>query len=405
MRRIRVAVVCDYPEEGWPSMDLTAEMTLTHLVRDHADEVDAIRVCPPYRRRPGLMPFRRMEQTSRNLDRLINRFVDYPRYLRRLARREPFVLFHIVDHSYAQLVHEVPPGRTIVNCHDLDTFRCLLHPEIEPRPAWFRALTRRTLSGFQSAAAISCNSEFTRAAILDHCLLSADLVTTNHVGASLEFGPDPMAEADTALTQLIGPDDPARNVDLLHVGSNIDRKRIDVLLRTFAEVRREIPEARLIKVGGAFTKEQVALTRDLSIAGSIVVLPFLNDRRVLASLYRRVTLVLQPSEVEGFGLPIAEAMACGAQILASDLPVFREVADEAAVYRPVGDIAAWGVAAARLVRDFRSQSDAWRTRRSVGLARSRLFRWDAHVARLLDLYRKISDSRPPPRASGRDLLR
>ena len=50
-RPARVAVVCDYPEECWPSMDLTGEMILSHLASGHSTEVTASRFCPPFRHR------------------------------------------------------------------------------------------------------------------------------------------------------------------------------------------------------------------------------------------------------------------------------------------------------------------------------------------------------------------
>ena len=393
MKRLRIAIVCDYPEEGWPSMDLVAEMVLTHLQTGHEAEVEAVRVCPPYRTRAGLSPIRRTARAARNLDRLLNRYVDYPRYLRRLAARESFDVYHVIDHSYAQLVHAVPPGRAIVTCHDLDTFRCLLHPDVDPRPSWFRALTRRTLTGLQSAAAIACDSEATRSVILEHRLTPPERLTTVYLGVSSDFIADRVPEADAALDRLIGRSDSPRSVDLLHVGSNIRRKRIDVLLRTFAAVRRQIPEARLIKVGGDFDPTQAALARDLDLAGSILILPFLNDRRVLAALYRRAALVLLPSEAEGFGFPMVEATSCGAQVLASDLPVLREVGGDAAVYRPMGDVESWGLAAVEMIGEYLSESDVWQGRRSAGLARSGLFRWKTHAARLVDHYKMIAGGR------------
>src|SRR5438874_926738 len=107
MDPIRVAVVCDYPEEGWPSMDLVGEMILAHLAAGHAGSIAATRVCPPFRRRVARGPAARW-RAARNADRLLNRFGDYPRALRRLARRGEFDLYHVVDHSYAQLVHALP---------------------------------------------------------------------------------------------------------------------------------------------------------------------------------------------------------------------------------------------------------------------------------------------------------
>jgi glycosyltransferase involved in cell wall biosynthesis len=64
-------------------------------------------------------------------------------------------------------------------------------------------------------------------------------------------------------------------------------------------------------------------------------------RSALAELYRRATVVAVPSAAEGFGLPVAEALACGSVVLASDLPSLREVGGDAAVYCAVGDVPAW----------------------------------------------------------------
>src|SRR5260370_23004701 len=61
----------------------------------------------------------------------------------------------------------------------------------------------------------------------------------------------------------------------------------------------------------------------------------------MAAAYRRASCVLLPSDSEGFGLPLLEAMACGTPVVASDLAVLREVGGGAACYSPVGDIDAW----------------------------------------------------------------
>jgi hypothetical protein len=122
-----VAILCDYLEEGWPSMDLVGSMIVEHLNRLHGDEVEARAIIPPFRARMGGSKF------GRNADRMLNRHVDYPRLARRLGKLGEFDLFHVVDHSYAHLVEVLPRGRAVVTCHDLDAFRCLLEPEQEPQ--------------------------------------------------------------------------------------------------------------------------------------------------------------------------------------------------------------------------------------------------------------------------------
>lgn len=385
----RVAVVCDYPEERWPSMDLTGAMILDHLNAGHADEFPATRVCPPFRHRLGLFPVVGRTGTARNVDRLWNRMVDYPRALGRDVRRGAFDLYHLADHSYSQLVHVLPPGRAVVTCHDVDTFRCLLEPDREPRPAWFRAMARRILDGLRLAAAVACNSATTRDALLSHAILPADRLHVVHLGLPAEFSAaaDPRADAEAA--RLLGPLDPANPPDLLHVGSNIPRKRIDVLLSVFARVLQARPGARLIKVGGAFPPDLEQEARALGVAGSVVTLPFLSDRSVLAAVYRRAALVLLPSEAEGFGLPTIEALACGAPLLASDLAALREVVGDAAVYRPVGDVASWTEAALSLLDEPTHAPAVRQSRRAAGLARAGLYCWSHHVDRLVTIYRDV----------------
>ena len=148
----RVALIADLVEENWPSMDLVADMTLASL-REEAIDVCLVRP-PMVRRFSGQGDSRSMRYTA---DRFVNRLRDYPRAL--ADQGSAFDVFHIVDHSYSQLVHVLPPERTVVTCHDLDTFRSVLEPESEPRSWPFRMMTRRILRGFQKAARVACDSE------------------------------------------------------------------------------------------------------------------------------------------------------------------------------------------------------------------------------------------------------
>ncbi|WP_406701338.1 glycosyltransferase (plasmid) [Singulisphaera sp. Ch08] len=389
MNRTRLAIVCDFPEEGWPSMDLMGEMILTHLGQGHSDAFAATRVCPAYRHRLGRWPGTRRLGLARNADRVLNRFWDYPRALTQRVRRGEFDLFHLVDHSYAQLVHVIPAGRAVVTCHDLDTFRCLLEPEREPRPRWFRALARRTLAGLRAAAAVVCDSEATRNALLAHGLIHESRTRVVYLGRHPEcsIDPDPVADAEAA--RLLGPFDRNGPPEIFHVGSTIPRKRIDVLLATFAAIQRAHPGARLIRAGGPLTSEQERQARELGVSDAVVSLPFCS-RATLAAVYRRATLVMMPSDAEGFGLPVAEALACGAPLLASDLPVLREVGGEAPVYRPVADLPAWTEAALSLLAE-RSGSVAWQARRDLGMAQASRFDWAYHAAQLTLIYRELLD--------------
>jgi glycosyltransferase involved in cell wall biosynthesis len=364
-------------------MDLVADMLLHHLREDHSDLFTPTRICPPMRRR-----FSRDCAASGkgfNTDRLLNRFSEYPRYVRRL--RDKFDLFHVVDHSYAQLLHELPPERTIITCHDLDTFQCLLNPAQEPRSVYFRKMMKRTLSGFRKAAIVTCDSVATRDELLTHRLVEPEraVVVSNGVHPSCSPEADPIADQEAA--RLLG--EPAADAfELLHVGSTIARKRIDILLRVFAAVRKEFPQARLIRVGGPFSREQATLVDQLDLSRSIIVLPHL-ERNVLAAIYRRAAIVLQPSEREGFGLPVIESLACGTAVVANDLPVLREVGGAAARYCSVENIASWTETVVESFLERKQQAQAWRDRRNAGLAQAGKFSWAEYARKMATLYQEL----------------
>ena len=174
-------------------------------------------------------------------------------------------------------------------------------------------------------------------------------------------------------------------LDILHVGSTIPRKRIDVLLDTFAAVRRRHPDARLLRVGGPLTTEQAQQAERLGVADAIVALPFL-DRRTLAAVYRRAALVLQPSEREGFGLPVIEALACGTPVVASDIPPLREAGGLAATYCRTADLDAWTAAVHALVDERADDPVAWAQRRTSALAHARRFTLAAHARAMTAVY-------------------
>ncbi len=389
---MRVALLCDYPEESWPSMDLVGEMIAGHL---DPEEFEVRRICPDFRHRAMRVPIlnRTVPRFAANADRVWNRMIDYPRGLRRIVKSHQFDIFHVVDHSYSQLVHALPWERTVVTCHDLDTFRYILEPQRYPRPAWFRAMIRRVMSGLSRAAAVACDSAATRDALAALQLLSYERLHVVHLGVHPECSPEPDVEADQSVMEWLGPRElsPAY---LLHVGSNIERKRIDVLLNVFAEVMKSRPGLRLIKVGGVLTTEQDRQARALGIRDAILTLPPFSprsprERAALAAVYRRAAVVLMPSEAEGFGLPVVEALACGIPVIASDLPVLREVGGEAVEYRRVGDISGWAEAVHAMLSEPAEQRES---RRINGFKRARMFSWSAHAERLAVIYRSVAGS-------------
>jgi glycosyltransferase involved in cell wall biosynthesis len=377
--KIRIALLGDFPEENWPSMDLVSRMLLEHLRASHSNEIEAVAVCPRFARRfsragRGKRPF--------NVDRFINRFIEYPLALRRVSKE--FDLFHIIDHSYSHLAHYVPAGRALVTCHDIDAFRSVLEPAREPRGVLFRSMTQRLISGFRKASHVITDSHTTNNELLRFNLVDANRAHVVPNGIEEIFSPKPDREHDSAVQQLLGPRREGE-VEFLHVGSTIRRKRIDVLLKVFAGLRSRLGRARLIRVGGRLTPTQRNDAHRLGIDDAIITLPFV-DSAVLASVYRRAALLLLPSDAEGFGLPVIEALACGTPALASDIAVLREVGGEAVDYAGVADVAQWINRGTELVLERSRASQEFSERRRRGIEWAKRYSWSEYAARIADVY-------------------
>jgi glycosyltransferase involved in cell wall biosynthesis len=382
--RIRVAICGDFPEEGWPSMDRFRAMLLEQVGERHGSTFDAASICPAYTRRATRIAAGARAAVS--VDRFCNRFWDYPRHLRRIAGG--FDLFHVVDHSYAHLVHVLPADRTIVTCHDVDAFRSVVAPDEEHRSRAFRFATRRILAGLQRAAAVTCVTAATERNLLARGILPRERTLVVHPGVADVFRREPDSSAERAAASLAGGNWGA--IDLLHVGSTIPRKRIDVLLRVCGAARSAHPSVRLLRVGGRLTLEQRDIARRAGLADDRIVEIGAVDDPTLAVLYRRATIVLQPSEREGFGLPLAEALASGTPIVASDIDALREVGGDAAEYCPVGEVEQWTATIDRMLCEHRDDPARWEARRARGRARAEMFTWSGFADRVAALYESLA---------------
>lgn len=373
----RLAVLTDFPDEGWPSMDLCGDMLLGHLPREGSLAVEAARICPPFRRLATRPPVLGRRNAAFNADRLLNRFLLFPQHARRAALR--FDLFHVVDHTYAQLAHALPAGRAGVYCHDLDAFRCLLDPAGEPRPRWFRALARCILTGLQRAAVVFHSTDAIAEQINRAGLVSPDRLVQAPLGIAPEFIPC-LSQSSIELPWLAPLDG---RPWALNVGSCIPRKRVDVLLDVVAAVRETVPDLRLVKVGGDWGPGHRDRIARLGLSGRIVHARDLT-RAELAEAYRRAAVVLIPSEAEGFGLPVIEALACGAPVVASDIPALREAGGPAATYAPVGDVGAWADAVTKVLTN-----PAAAPPYAERLAWAARFSWAAHAETIARAYHRL----------------
>lgn len=207
------------------------------------------------------------------------------------------------------------------------------------RPEWFtdsgaKAQRRwlRTLSIYaDGAACISKSVAAELSAWLDKSIgptAAPIAITSFPLGADFEPAPVADSEIKRSLAAL------GTGTLVLMVGTVEPRKGYALALSAFEQLWRAGSDTKLVLVGkpGWKVDALVAKLRMHPEAGKHLHWIENGSDELLIALYRNCSGLLMASEGEGFGLPIIEAARYGLPVLARDLPVFREIADDAASY-------------------------------------------------------------------------
>jgi glycosyltransferase involved in cell wall biosynthesis len=241
----------------------------------------------------------------------------------------------------------------VITIHDLAVLR---HPETFNR--WTRAYSARTLPRVaRAASAIVVVSEFTRGEVVELLGVPEEKVRVIPHGVGAPFS----VEGDAAEGEYV-----------LAVSTLEPRKNLPRLVEAFRLADLADLELRVVGAAG---------WGDVSIDGAGVRWLGDIDDEELARQYRGAAAAAYVSLYEGFGLPVLEAMACGAPVVAPAGPPYDEFAD--------------GVAFA--VDPLDTDSIAAGLRRAVaagkqpaGAHRAETFRWDRSVQAHVDLYRELA---------------
>ena len=272
----------------------------------------------------------------------------YPFLLPRDARQSG------VDVLHCTIFRAPPHARvpTIVTVHDLAVLR---HPDTFP--LWTRLYGRTALRWtIRAADRVVTVSEFTKREVVE--LARVD--------------PDRIDVVPNAVEPVFTPDGPAADGDyVLAVGTIEPRKNLG---RVIEATGRAGLELRLVGDPG---------WGDVGVDGSHVrPLGFVTDEE-LATLYRGARCLVFPSLYEGFGIPAAEAMACGAPVVTTRASAMADVVGDAGVLVDPYDI---GSIAAGIEEADRRRHELVR----LGLERARLYTWERAAEAAVGAYAKAT---------------
>lgn len=284
----------------------------------------------------------------------IDQFIVFPLQVRRRLRQlPPDTLFVFSDQALGPWVPLVAQRPHVIHVHDFMALRSSLGEFVQNPTGWtgrhYQAMIRR---GFGHGQAFVSVSEKTRTDLQRFLLGKPRVSTVVYNGLNFPFRCMSRSEYLSSLsgTGLTVPE----TGFLLHVGGNQWYKnRLGVLEIYAAYAQQELDPLPLWMVGAPPTDAMKAIAQSIMGKGQVRFLAGLTNEQVCAA-YSAARLMIFPSLAEGFGWPIAEAMACGCLVLTTNEPPMTEVGGEAAFYiprRPDTDANDWAMHAGNQVAE------------------------------------------------------
>jgi glycosyltransferase involved in cell wall biosynthesis len=271
----------------------------------------------------------------------------------------------------------------VVTIHDLWLDR---HPEYSKKmlgqwPSPFK--TRQTALRARKSITVS---EFSARELVELYGLKREHIRVIHNGVSEDFVPRRDDQAMTELRKRIGL---TAEHFVLFIGGADPRKNHQIFLEAAEMVRRKLGPRMLVLVGSPIhpfgSYEESARRRSLT---EKVICPGRLSTHDLQLLYSSTDLFVFPSLYEGFGMPVLEAMACGAPVLTSNSTALAEVAGDAAMLADPHDARALGESMIRVLEDEPLRAAL----RVKGFVRAKQFSWEQTARQTLAVYQDLCSS-------------
>lgn len=278
-------------------------------------------------------------------------------------------IVHILDPAYGHLVPKAGSARVVVTCHDIIPVESDRWSGANKllSPGWH--LYSRSIRNLPRADAVIVPTDATKRRVTGLLGLESDKVRVVPYGVDEAFHRARWKR-------------PPSTLRLLHVGSNAWYKRTEVVADSVVLLAQHGHRVELVKAGTPLT--DVLANRVISSGARLIQYGRLSTQS-LAEVYSDATLLLFPSSHEGFGLPLAEAMAAGLPVVASDIDALQEVSGGHAVH-VVGEAATLAATIENLI----SRSGTLERISDEGREWASRYRWTNYAGALQEVYAALS---------------
>lgn len=175
---------------------------------------------------------------------------------------------------------------------------------------------------------------------------------------------------------------------ILFIGNRSLYKNFNFFIEAVTPLLKKSPDLYIMCAGGnAFDEQELQLLEKLQIVNQVIQRNFEDPE--LGAYYKNAKCFVFPSQYEGFGIPVLEAMACGCPVVLAHHSSLPEVAGEAGVYFNLNDAKDLQAKITLLLEDETERQSYV----SKGLDRSKLFNWNKTTLACLEVYKKAISSK------------
>lgn len=355
------------------------------------DKLELVDLCTMYgvRIEDGFqLPAATSAQTAQRLNRLLQRWMPFPRVTRHVLQQALFryrsktglkgAIYH--EPNYVPMPFDGPLVLTICD------MSCFDHPETHPVER-VRVMEKRLPAAIECADHILVISEDSKRALQRWFNVPDDKITVTYLAADARFRPRDNAQLQPVLSEL-GLDPQGY---LLCVGTLEPRKNLQTLFTAYAGMPSALRQRFPMVVAGMSGWNTGALMKDaqnLIHQGQLRLLGYVKDEQI-PSLYAGAAAFCYPSRYEGFGLPALEAMASGVPVVVANRTSLPEVVGPAGMMVDPDDVDAMRESLLTLLEDGSVASRL----ANLGLQRAATFSWERCARETVQVYEHIAQVR------------
>lgn len=283
-------------------------------------------------------------------------------------------------HGLSYVLPRSHKAKKVLTVYDL-TFMILPRTHPFSSQKFLPAFVKRSI---QDAAAVIAISESTKRDIITFFDVPDDKITVTHLGLDhARFRPNVHREAIERVRQKFSI---TRNY-IFYLGTIEPRKNVDILIKAFQDVRKRTNRNFQLVLSGKIGWKVESLMKviySLVKSGDLIYTGYISEDEATC-LYNGAEVFVYPSQYEGFGIPVLEAMACGCPVIASNSSSLPEVVGDGGILSEPNDFKSLSEVILKVLGDEGLRAEL----RKKGIQRAAQFTWQRTAKKTRDLYLSV----------------